>query len=63
MRVIEIHDPADPRLADFRDLMDADVRADRRGVVIAEGVNVVQRLAGSPTRRVRSSACRRGSPS
>jgi tRNA G18 (ribose-2'-O)-methylase SpoU len=47
MRVIEIHDPADPRLADFRDLMDADVRADRRGVVIAEGVNVVQRLAGS----------------
>jgi tRNA G18 (ribose-2'-O)-methylase SpoU len=48
VQVIEIHDPADPRLSDFRDLTDADVRADRRGVVIAEGVNVVERLAGSP---------------
>ena len=48
MHVVEINDPADERLADFRDLSDADVRADRRGVVIAEGVNVVARLAASP---------------
>jgi tRNA G18 (ribose-2'-O)-methylase SpoU len=43
-----ITDPADPRLDDFRDLSDADVRPDRRGVVIAEGTSVVQRLLGSP---------------
>jgi tRNA G18 (ribose-2'-O)-methylase SpoU len=43
-----VSDPADPRLDDFRNLMDADVRPDRRGIVIAEGVNVVQRLAASP---------------
>lgn len=48
MQVIEVSDPADPRLDDFRDLTDADVRPDRRGIVIAEGVNVVQRLATSP---------------
>ena len=48
MRIVPVADPADPRLDDFRDLSDADVRADRRGIVIAEGVNVVQRLAGSP---------------
>jgi tRNA G18 (ribose-2'-O)-methylase SpoU len=48
MRVVEVSDPDDPRLADFRNLTDADVRPDRRGVVIAEGGNVVQRLAGSP---------------
>lgn len=47
MQVIEVSDPADPRLDDFRDLMDADVRPDRRGIVIAEGVNVVSRLARS----------------
>lgn len=40
--------PEDPRLDDFRDLTDTDVRADRRGIVIAEGVNVVRRLAASP---------------
>ncbi|MGX7677802.1 TrmH family RNA methyltransferase [Jatrophihabitans sp. DSM 45814] len=40
-------DPTDPRLDDFRALIDADVRADRRGVVIAEGVNVVERLLRS----------------
>jgi tRNA G18 (ribose-2'-O)-methylase SpoU len=50
MRLVEISDPSDPRLDDFRDLTDADVRPDRRGVVIAEGVNVVERLAGSPYR-------------
>jgi rRNA methylases len=48
MRLARITDAADPRLADFRDLTDADVRPDRRGIVIAEGVNVVERLAGSP---------------
>jgi tRNA G18 (ribose-2'-O)-methylase SpoU len=45
--VIEVADPADPRLEDFRDLTDADVRPDRRGVVIAEGASVVERMAGS----------------
>jgi len=44
---VEVTDPADPRLADFRDLTDADVRPDRRGVVIAEGVAVVERLLTS----------------
>ena len=48
--VIPISDAADPRLADFRDLMRADALPDRRGVIIAEGVNVVQRLARSPYR-------------
>jgi tRNA G18 (ribose-2'-O)-methylase SpoU len=48
MQFVEIDDAADPRLADFRDLADGDVRPDRRGVVIAEGVNVVERLARSP---------------
>jgi tRNA G18 (ribose-2'-O)-methylase SpoU len=47
---VPITDPADPRVADFRDLTDADVRPDRRGIVIAEGVNVVERLLGSPYR-------------
>jgi tRNA G18 (ribose-2'-O)-methylase SpoU len=47
---IEIADPADERLADFRDLTDADVRPDRRGIVIAEGANVVERLVESPYR-------------
>jgi len=46
--VIEVSDAADPRLDDFRDLTDADVRPDRRGVVIAEGANVVERLLSSP---------------
>lgn len=47
MQLVEIDDPADPRVADFRNLTDADVRPDRRGIVIAEGVHVVERLAGS----------------
>jgi tRNA G18 (ribose-2'-O)-methylase SpoU len=52
--LIEVSDADDPRLDDFRALTDADVRPDRRGVVIAEGVNVVARLAGSryPVRAV-----------
>ncbi len=47
----QVDDPADPRLADFRDLTAADRRPDRpggRGLVIAEGVPVVQRLLASP---------------
>lgn len=46
-----VTDPADPRLADFRDLSAADRRPDRpggRGLVIAEGVPVVRRLLASP---------------
>lgn len=46
--VVRIDDAADPRLEDFRALSDADVRPDRRGVVIAEGQSVVERLLGSP---------------
>ena len=48
--LITITDAADPRLDDFRDLQDADVRPDRRGIVIAEGVTVLPRLLGSPYR-------------
>ncbi len=47
---IEISDPADRRLDDFRDLSRADRRPDRpggRGLVIAEGVIVVRRLIDS----------------
>ncbi|GAA0627381.1 RNA methyltransferase [Kutzneria viridogrisea] len=50
-QVIEIDDPSDARLEDFRDLSTADRRPDRpggRGLVIAEGVIVVQRLLASP---------------
>ena len=50
VRAIRITDAGDARLDDFRDLTDADVRPDRRGVVIAEGVNVVERLVGSRCR-------------
>ncbi|GLZ34339.1 tRNA/rRNA methyltransferase [Lentzea sp. NBRC 105346] len=49
--VTEINDAADPRLDDFRDLSTADRRPDRpggRGLVIAEGVVVVERLLASP---------------
>lgn len=48
MRLLEIDDASSPLLDDFRDLTDADVRPDRRGIVIAEGVNVVERMARSP---------------
>lgn len=49
--MIHVDDAADPRLDDFRDLTTADRRPDRpggRGLVIAEGVVVVQRLLRSP---------------
>lgn len=45
--LIDIDDPADSRLDDFRDLTTADRRPDRpggRGLVIAEGTVVVERL-------------------
>jgi tRNA G18 (ribose-2'-O)-methylase SpoU len=48
VQLIEVTDSGDARLDDFRDLSDADVRVDRRGVVIAEGSNVVERLVNSP---------------
>lgn len=48
--VVDITDPADPRLDDFRDLNSVDRRPDLpsgKGLVIAEGVLVVQRLLAS----------------
>ncbi|KGI71128.1 RNA methyltransferase [Mycolicibacterium rufum] len=48
--VVDIDDPADPRLDDFRDLNSVDRRPDLpsgKGLVIAEGVLVVQRLLAS----------------
>lgn len=49
-KVIDIESPADPRVDDFRDLKSADRRPDlpgRKGLVIAEGVLVVQRMLES----------------
>jgi tRNA G18 (ribose-2'-O)-methylase SpoU len=48
--VIAVEDPADPRLDDFRDLNSIDRRPDLptgKGLVIAEGVLVVQRMLAS----------------
>jgi tRNA G18 (ribose-2'-O)-methylase SpoU len=48
---IDVDDVDDPRLADFRDLTRADRRPDRpggRGLVVAEGAVVVERLFASP---------------
>ncbi len=46
--VVDIDDPEDVRLSDFRDLADADRRPDTgRGLVIAEGVPVVERMIAS----------------
>lgn len=48
-----VTDPADPRLDDFRDLSLADRRPDRpggRGLVVGEGVPVVERMLASPYR-------------
>lgn len=50
VHVIDIDDPADPRLDDFRDLNSSDRRPDLpggKGLVIAEGVFVVQRMLDS----------------
>ena len=49
-QVIDVGDPADPRLDDFRDLNSVDRRPDLpsgKGLVIAEGVLVVQRMLAS----------------
>ncbi|MEU0494851.1 RNA methyltransferase [Mycobacterium sp. NPDC006124] len=48
--VVAVDDPADPRLDDFRDLNSIDRRPDLpsgKGLVIAEGVLVVQRMLAS----------------
>ncbi len=48
--VVDITDPADPRVDDFRDLNSVDRRPDLpsgRGLVIAEGVLVAQRMLAS----------------
>jgi tRNA G18 (ribose-2'-O)-methylase SpoU len=50
-RVVEVSDPDDPLVADYRDLTRADRRPDRpggKGLVIAEGTVVVRRLLASP---------------
>lgn len=50
IEVIDVADPTDPRLDDFRDLNSVDRRPDLpsgKGLVIAEGVLVVQRLLAS----------------
>ncbi|MFZ2527970.1 MAG: RNA methyltransferase [Rhodococcus sp. (in: high G+C Gram-positive bacteria)] len=50
VHVIDIDDPADPRLDDFRDLNSSDRRPDLpggKGLVIAEGAFVVQRMLDS----------------
>jgi tRNA G18 (ribose-2'-O)-methylase SpoU len=47
---VDVDDPADPRLDDFRDLNSIDRRPDLpsgKGLVIAEGVFVVQRMLAS----------------
>ncbi len=61
--MIEVSDPAEECLDDFRDLTRADRRPDRpggKGLVIAEGVVVVQRLLASrfPLRSVLGTARR-----
>jgi tRNA G18 (ribose-2'-O)-methylase SpoU len=48
--VLDVDDPSDPRLDDFRDLNSIDRRPDLptgKGLVIAEGVLVVQRMLAS----------------
>ena len=48
--IVDVADPADPRLDDFRDLNSIDRRPDLptgKGLVIAEGVLVVQRMLSS----------------
>ncbi|MFM8563862.1 MAG: TrmH family RNA methyltransferase [Acidimicrobiia bacterium] len=55
-RIIEVFDPLDEQLADYRHLRDADIRRAMEGdaFLIAEGVAVVRRLAvsGLPIRSV-----------
>jgi tRNA G18 (ribose-2'-O)-methylase SpoU len=53
MRAERVDDPADPRLADYRDLKDGELRR-RRGIFIAEGRQVVRRLLAGARFRARS---------
>lgn len=55
MHIVDIDDPSDPRVDDFRDLNSVDRRPDLpggRGLVIAEGVLVVQRMLASRYRPI-----------
>lgn len=54
--VLRIEDPEDPRLADYREIRDADRRL-RDGTFIAEGRLVVRRLLAAGRYRVRSALC------
>jgi len=51
-----IEDPEDPRLADYREIRDAERRR-RDGTFIAEGRQVVRRLLSAGRYRVRSALC------
>jgi hypothetical protein len=51
--VIDIVDPADPRLADYRNVPDGELRR-RRGLFVAEGRLVVTRLLAGSRFRARS---------
>ena len=53
MPIIRTDDPADPRLADYRGVSDAELAA-RQGIFIAEGRLVVRRLLASSTFATRS---------
>jgi tRNA G18 (ribose-2'-O)-methylase SpoU len=53
MRIARVDDPADPRLADYRDLKDGAARR-RAGILIAETRAVVARLLASGRHPVRS---------
>jgi tRNA G18 (ribose-2'-O)-methylase SpoU len=54
--VLTIEDPEDPRLADYREIRDAERRR-RDGTFIAEGRQVVRRLLSAGRYRVRSALC------
>ena len=48
--LVEVTDPDDPRLADYRDLRDVQLRRSleaEHGLFLAEGEKVVRRAAGS----------------
>jgi tRNA G18 (ribose-2'-O)-methylase SpoU len=53
MPIERIHDPADPRVADYRDIRDAELRR-RRGLFVAESRAVVRQLLVSARFRTRS---------
>lgn len=59
LAVEPVDDPADPRLADFRDLRDPELRL-RRGLFVAEGGLIVRRLVEGGRFRVRAAL---GTPS